>query len=80
MFTSNEHSDFTSFMINFCRCTPLHNAAGKGFSDIVQLLVEAGADVLIRADKVMLLPIMVVIVKKKLLMVLMTVTMMGVVT
>ena len=67
-------------MINFCRCTPLHNAAGKGFSDIVQLLVEAGADVLIRADKVMLLPIMVVIVKKKLLMVLMTVTMMGVVT
>ena len=38
-------------MIN-CRCTPLHNAAGKGFSEIVHLLVQAGADVHIRADKV----------------------------
>ena len=35
-----------------CRCTPLHNAAGKGFSEIVQLLIQAGADVHIRADKV----------------------------
>ena len=34
------------------RCTPLHNAAGKGFSEIVKLLVQAGADVHIRADKV----------------------------
>ena len=34
------------------RCTPLHNAAGKGFSEIVELLVQAGADVHIRADKV----------------------------
>ena len=34
------------------RCTPLHNAAGKGFSEIVHLLVQAGADVHIRADKV----------------------------
>ena len=36
------------------RCTPLHNAAGKGFSEIVHLLVQAGADVHIRADKVTL--------------------------
>ena len=30
----------------------MHNAAGKGFSEIVHLLVQAGADVHIRADKV----------------------------
>ena len=26
-------------------CSPLHNAAGRGYLDIVQLLVEAGADI-----------------------------------
>ena len=55
-------------MIN-CRCTPLHNAAGKGFSEIVHLLVQAGADVHIRADKVL---IMVTIVRMKLWMVAVT--------
>ena len=33
----------------------MHNAAGKGFFEIVQLLVEAGANVHIRADKVMII-------------------------
>ena len=27
------------------RCSPLHNAAGRGYLDIVELLVEAGADI-----------------------------------
>ena len=32
-------------------CTPLHNAAGKGFEEISRLLVEAGADLHVRADR-----------------------------
>ena len=32
-------------------CTPLHNAAGKGFEGISRLLVEAGADLHVRADR-----------------------------
>ena len=32
-------------------CTPLHNAAGKGFEEISRLLVGAGADLHVRADR-----------------------------
>ena len=35
----------------------MHNAAGKGFFEIVQLLVQAGANVHIRADKVRVMTI-----------------------
>ena len=53
---------FQSFRLT-PRCTPLHNAAGKGFSEIVQLLVRAGANVHIRADKVTTMPLFLMLVQ-----------------
>ena len=46
----------------------MHNAAGKGFFEIVQLLVQAGANVHIRADKVRMMEIVITVVMRVVVM------------